>query len=109
AMIFKEEDIYKKSGNQKKIPHSVLAHFLENNIISSHGEVWRKYRSVVQPGLQRDFDARVIARNAERLCGLLRDAQFCARDGGVPVHELLQRYSVANCSEVVLQIKLTVS
>lgn len=109
ATIFKEEDIYQKSGNQKKIPHSVLAHFLGDNIISSHGEVWRKYRSVVQPGLQRDFDARVIARNAERLCGLLRDAQFRARDGGVPVQELLQRYSVANCSEVVLQIKLTVS
>ncbi|KAL2158098.1 hypothetical protein VTH06DRAFT_4666 [Thermothelomyces fergusii] len=61
AEIFKEEDVYQKSGNQKKIPHSVLAHFLGDNIISSHGERWRKYRSVVKPGLQRDFDARAIA------------------------------------------------
>lgn len=28
AEIFKREDIYHKSGNQKKIPHSVLAEFL---------------------------------------------------------------------------------
>ncbi|KAL2173266.1 Pyoverdine/dityrosine biosynthesis protein-domain-containing protein [Thermothelomyces heterothallicus CBS 202.75] len=106
AAIFKDEDIYQKSGNQKKIPHSVLAHLLGDNIISSHGERWRNYRSVVKPGLQRDFEARAIARNAEHLCGLLRDAQVRAGNGGVPVQELLQRYSVANCSEVVLQIKL---
>ncbi|AEO57217.1 hypothetical protein MYCTH_2117759 [Thermothelomyces thermophilus ATCC 42464] len=106
AAIFRDEDIYQKSGNQKKIPHSVLAHLLGDNIISSHGERWRNYRSVVKPGLQRDFEARAIARNAEHLCGLLRDAQVRAGNGGVPVQELLQRYSVANCSEVVLQIKL---
>lgn len=28
AEIFKDEDLYEKSGNQKKIPHSVLAQFL---------------------------------------------------------------------------------
>ncbi|EAQ88647.1 hypothetical protein CHGG_05266 [Chaetomium globosum CBS 148.51] len=106
AEIFKDESIYRKSGNQKKIPHSVLAEFLGDNIISSHGEVWKTYQSVVKPGLQRNFEAEKIAQNADRLCGLLKEAQLQAEDGGVSVQELLQRYSVANCSEVVLQTNL---
>ncbi|KAK4120222.1 hypothetical protein N657DRAFT_625470 [Parathielavia appendiculata] len=106
AEIFKEEDVYQKSGNQKKIPHSVLAQFLGDNIISSHGDVWRNYRSVVKPGLQRNFETDTIASNASKLCDLLRDAQHRVGKGGVAVQELLQRYSVANCSEVVLQTNL---
>ncbi|KAK4236358.1 Pyoverdine/dityrosine biosynthesis protein-domain-containing protein [Achaetomium macrosporum] len=106
AEIFKDEDLYQKSGNQKKIPHSVLAEFLGDNIISSHGEVWRNYRSVVKPGLQGSFDAEKIANNARRLCNLLRDMQLQAGKDGVPVQELLQQYSMANCSEVALQINL---
>jgi cytochrome P450 len=109
AEMFKDEDRYQKSGNQKKIPHSVLAEFLGDNIISSHGEVWRNYQSVIRPGLQRKFEADKIAANADLLCGLLQDAQARAGEGGVTVQELLQRYSVANCSEVMLQTKLDVS
>jgi cytochrome P450 len=108
AEIFKDEDLYQKSGNQKKIPHSVLAEFLGDNIISSHGDVWRNYQSIVKPGLQRNFEAEKIAHNGDQLCGLLRDAQIRAGNGGVSVQELLQRYSVANCSEVVLQTNLDV-
>lgn len=109
AEIFKDEDLYQKSGNQKKIPHSVLAEFLGDNIISSYGDTWRKYQAVVKPGLQRNFDADWIAKNAEVLCRLLRETQARAGGNGIAVQELLQRYSVANCSEVVLQVNLGVS
>jgi hypothetical protein len=30
AHMFKDEDVFQKSGNQKKIPHSILAVFLGN-------------------------------------------------------------------------------
>ncbi|KAK0736370.1 cytochrome P450 [Apiosordaria backusii] len=105
AEIFKDEDLYEKSGNQKKIPHSVLAQFLGDNIISSHGQVWKNYQSVIRPGLQRNnFEVGKVASNADKLCSLIKDSQLCAGRGrGVPVQELLQQYSVANCSEVVLQ------
>ncbi|KAK3301847.1 Pyoverdine/dityrosine biosynthesis protein-domain-containing protein [Chaetomium strumarium] len=108
AEIFKDEERYQKSGNQKKIPHSVLAEFLGDNIISSHGEVWRNYRSVVRPGLQGSFDAEKITSNASRLCEILRDVQLQAGKGGIPVQEVLQRYSMANCSEVLLQMDLDI-
>lgn len=108
AEMFKDEDLYQKSGNYKKIPHSVLSELLGDNIISSHGEIWRNYQSVIKPGLQRRFEADKIASNAELLCRLLREAQVRGGKRGVAVQELLQRYSVANCSEVILQTNLEV-
>lgn len=124
--IFRNEDIYQKSGNQKKIPHSVLAYFLGrhmiqprlslasalinlgDNIISAHGDTWKTYQRVIKPGLQRNFEADVIAKNAASLCRLLRDSQKRVALGGVAVQDLLQRYSVANCSEALLQTNLGV-
>lgn len=124
--IFKNEDLYQKSGNQKKIPHSVLADFLGkhstkprrrahvcslqsgDNIISAHGETWKNYQSVIKPALQRNFEVGIIAKNAVSLCHLLRDSQKRAGRGGFAVQDLLQRYSVANCSEAILQTNLGV-
>ncbi|KAK3291771.1 cytochrome P450 [Chaetomium fimeti] len=104
--IFKHEDVYQKSGNQKKIPHSVLADFLGDNIISSRGEAWKCYQSVIKPGLQRPFEVDTLANNASLLCGLIETAQKRAGKGGIPVQVLLQRYSVANCAAVLLQTEL---
>ncbi|KAK1538382.1 cytochrome P450 [Colletotrichum paranaense] len=106
--IFKDEDLYEKSGNQKKIPHSVLAEFLGDNIISARGDVWKNYRSVIKPGLQRNFDGEIIESNAVSLCRLLRESQKRAGSGGggVAVQDLLQRYSVSNFTEAVLGTKL---
>ncbi|KAK2004520.1 cytochrome P450 [Colletotrichum falcatum] len=104
--IFKDEDLYEKSGNQKKIPHSVLADFLGDNIISARGDVWKSYRSVIKPGLQRNFDVGIIEANAVSLCRLLRESQQRAGRGGVAVQDLLQRYSVSNFTEAVLGTRL---
>lgn len=52
AEVFRREDIYQKSGNYSKIPRGVLAALLGDNIISSHGELWKKYKRVMKPGLQ---------------------------------------------------------
>ncbi|CCF34936.1 cytochrome P450 [Colletotrichum higginsianum] len=100
--IFRDEDLYEKSGNQKKIPHSVLAEFLGDNVISARGDVWKNYRAVIKPGLQRNVDVDVIENNAVGLCRLLRESQQRAGRGGVAVQDLLQRYSVSNFTEAVL-------
>ncbi|KAK2589701.1 cytochrome P450-dit2, partial [Conoideocrella luteorostrata] len=75
AEIFKHENIYQKSGNQKKIPHSVLASFLGDNIISSHGETWKAYQQVIKPGLQASPDLSVLLANAHKLRNILVEAQ----------------------------------
>ena len=109
--IFKHGGIYEKSGNQKKIPHSVLAEFLGDNIISSHGSTWKRYRDIIKPGLQRTVDIDKLAQNAEKLCDLIDMARIELADEmrGIHVQELLQRYTIANFGQVILQTDFGVS
>lgn len=80
-----------------------------DNIISSHGPTWQTYRAVIKPGLQQKFNAGLVAKNAAQLCRLIQQATQKAGGHGITVQDLLQRYSVANCSEVLLNMKLQVS
>ncbi|KAE8407481.1 cytochrome P450 [Aspergillus pseudonomiae] len=105
--IFRNEDLYQKSGNQKKIPHSVLAEFLVvpkgDNVISSRGTTWRLYRDIITPGLQGHFDTGLVAANAEELCSSLLMRQNTVGNRGVLVQDLLQQLTIANVSQVLLQ------
>ncbi|RDW61779.1 cytochrome P450 monooxygenase xanG [Aspergillus mulundensis] len=100
AEVFKNEGLYAKSGNQKKIPHGVLAQYTGDNIISSHGRNWKLYTGVFKPGLQRDYDPSGVWANAEKLVQLVK-AEMKGR-GWVDVNPLMQRYALANLSEVLL-------
>ena len=102
AEMFKDEDVFAKSGNQKKIPYSVLAEYTGDNIISSHGPNWARYQSVIRPGLQRNFDVEPIRKNATRLIQLLLEEQDGNHSDGVSVPPLFQRYTLANLSQSLL-------
>ena len=110
AEIFKREDIYQKSGNQKKIPHSVLASLLGDNIISSHGDTWKGYQQVVKPGLQATPDVDILLDNAHKLRGILLDAQAAApKNSGIGIQESIQRYTIANFAQGILNVDFGVS
>jgi cytochrome P450 len=100
--VFKYEDTYAKSGNQKKIPNSVLAHYTGDNIISAHGETWKLYTSVLKPGLQQDHDPMQIRQNTARLLELCFEQQKHSSTRSVIIPQLLQRFTLANLSEVLL-------
>jgi unspecific monooxygenase len=101
AEVFKHEDIYAKSGNQVKIPHSLLGEYTGDNIISAHGKNWKLYSSLIKPTLQRDHDTDSLWKNARKLKNmLLEDSK--RSPNGQPVYGLLQRYALANLSEVLL-------
>ena len=102
AEVFKHEDVYAKSGNQKKIPYSVLAEYTGDNIISSHGENWRLYQKVIKPGLAQDFDPQPILKNAGKLVSMLFQEQAASPSASVTVPQLFQRYTLANLSEALL-------
>ncbi|KAK7538463.1 cytochrome P450 [Phyllosticta citribraziliensis] len=100
AEVFKYEDIYAKSGNQKKIPYSVLAEYTGTNIISAHGADWRLFRSVIQPGLQADFKPEPILKNAQLLLQLILEEN--SKKQSVVVPPLFQRFTLATLSEGLL-------
>ena len=97
--VLKYEDTYAKSGNQKKIPYSVLAEYTGDNIISSHGENWKLYHSIMKPGLQQDVESGPIYENARKLVDLLLSEQAGSDAKIVAPYRLLQRYTLANLSE----------
>lgn len=107
--VFKNEDLYAKSGNQKKIPYSVIADYTGDNIISAHGADWRLYRSVVAPGLQRDFDTEPVVRNANLLASLFAEQQKKAGKAGVLVLPFLQRLTLENVAQSLLGTRFGVS
>ena len=102
AEVFKYEDTYAKSGNQKKIPYGVLAAYTGDNIISAHGENWKSYVSVIKPGLQEDVPAEPIYRNVEKLLSLCLQEQKKSVNGSVMVMQPLQKYVLANLSQCLL-------
>ena len=102
AEMFGDEETFAKSGNQKKIPHSVLAEYTGDNIISSHGANWRLYQGVLKPGLLATFDVEPIHSNAIALLHLLRIERGLEETHGVVVPELFQRYTLANLAQALL-------
>jgi cytochrome P450 len=99
AQIFRDEGLFRKSGNHEKIPHSVFAEFLGENVISAHGDLWKTFRGVVRPGLSGSFDGRALRENTARLGDLIRRDGELEREKGVVVQELLQRYTIANTAQ----------
>ncbi|OAL52031.1 Dit2 protein [Pyrenochaeta sp. DS3sAY3a] len=101
AEIFKHEDTYAKSGNHIKIPHSVLAEYTGENIISAHGEKWKLYHNVIKPALQADQDPEAIWKNSRLLRDMFLGASKKADGNGIPIYVPLHRYALANLSEVL--------
>lgn len=101
AEIFKHEDTYAKSGNNVKIPHSVLAAYTGENIISAHGEKWKLYQSVIKPALQADQDSPKIWHNSRVLRDMFLGDSKKNSGNGIPIFTSLQRYALANLSEVL--------
>ncbi|KAH7390677.1 putative cytochrome P450 [Pyrenochaeta sp. MPI-SDFR-AT-0127] len=103
AEILKHEDIYAKSGNNIKIPHSVLAEYTGENIISAHGEKWKLYHGVIKPGLQADHDSEQIWKNSRILRDMFLGDSKKAGGNAIPIYTQLHRYALANLSEVLYE------
>ncbi|KAI4254494.1 MAG: hypothetical protein LQ352_003069 [Teloschistes flavicans] len=104
--LFRNENIYTKAGNQKKVPWSVLATLLGDNIISSHGDNWKLYSSIMKPGMtKRNFDYRPLVQKSRKLSELLLQAQSRTAAGkGVMINHLILRYAISVMGQTFLDI-----
>lgn len=101
AEVFKHEDTYAKSGNHIKIPHSVLAEYTGENIISAHGEKWKLYHGIIKPALQAEQDSDQMWKNSRILKNMFLGDSKNANGNGIPIYVPLHRYALANLSEVL--------
>lgn len=95
--MFRHEDVYAKAGSQKKIPWSVIAALVGDNIINSHGENWRLYTSIMKPGLQRRItDSGPLLEKSRMFVDVLLEEQGRNGDGrGVLVNPIIQRWALS--------------
>ena len=110
--MLRREDVFAKAGSQKKIPWSVMASLVGDNIINSHGEDWKLYTSVMKPGLQKtNFNTKPLLEKSRRFVDLLFDEQsaVAASGAGVLVNPIIQRFSIAAMGENFLDIDFEVN
>ena len=98
--VFNDEDIFAKSGNQKKIPSSVLSEYTGDNIISAHGETWKLYRSIMAHPIQFP-KTEPIYQNSTKFIKQLHKL-VSAEKGVFSVNELVQRLCLANIGDAIL-------
>ncbi|RHZ60379.1 hypothetical protein CDV55_100029 [Aspergillus turcosus] len=96
--MFRNEDLYAKAGSQKKIPWSVIATLVGDNIINAHGDTWRLYTGIMKPGLQKkNFDTMPILRKSRRFVDEILAEQRAAAAGadtGILVNTYVQQWAV---------------
>lgn len=100
--VFKDEDVFAKSGNQKKIPYAVLSRYTGDNVISAHGKVWKLYRSVITNSIQFPNKAPV-AENSKKLVKLLQE-KVGKEPTILAVGDFLQKFALQNICESMLGV-----
>jgi cytochrome P450 len=105
--VFKHDDVFQKAGNHIKNPHSILALYTGENVISAVNDQWRDFAAIVKPGLQADVDTTVIVKNVDKLIDILLKEQDTK--GAVAMAKPLQDYALANLSEALLGASFGVS
>lgn len=98
--VFRQDDVFVKSGNQKKIPYSILAEYTGDNVISACGDNWRLYRKIVTHSVQFP-NLEPIKRNSDKLIKLIKER--CGKNS-IGITDLFQRYCLANIGEAVIGV-----
>ncbi|EGC48831.1 conserved hypothetical protein [Histoplasma capsulatum var. duboisii H88] len=94
--LLRNEQVFPKAGNHKRIPFSVIGTFLGNNIISAEGETWKLYTSIMKAGIQRRItDTRkLLGRSRQLVRGILQSQQAAATNFGIDLESLVQMYAI---------------
>lgn len=98
--VLKQNDVFEKSGNQKKIPYSILADYTGDNIISTGNAYWKIYRKVVTRSIQFP-DLKPLKKNSSKLIAELLSV---ANRGNVSVSNFLQRFTLSNIGNCVIGV-----
>lgn len=95
--MFRHEDVYAKAGSQKKIPWSVIASLVGDNIINAHGPNWKLYTSIMKPGLQRRItdSGPLLAKCRLFVDILLQEQERLGSGTGVLVNPIVQRWALS--------------
>ena len=105
-----EEHIYAKVGNYTKVPWTVIAALVGDNLLGAHGDTWKLYAEIMKPGLIRPHhDTRMLREKSRQFASLLLGAQVKGCPNGVKVERFIQRFTLAAMGEAFLNVDFGVS
>jgi xanthocillin biosynthesis cytochrome P450 monooxygenase len=114
--MFRNEQLYAKAGSQVKIPWSVIACLVGENVINCHGDVWKLLTGVMKPGMQkRDFDTTPMLLKSRRLVDLFLAKQESSGQSevgqkhGILVNSYIQKWAIDVMGESFLDYDFQVS
>lgn len=97
--IIRQDLIFEKSGNQEKIPNSVLSEYLGDNLISAGNENWAKYRRVAEDSIKFP-DTEPLSSHVKDLVSEIKSQRNS--DGIVRVNDIFQQFSLACIGDCIL-------
>lgn len=103
AQILRSNDIFEKSGNQEKIPHSVLSEYTGDNVISAGNRNWKLYRKIITDSILFP-DLAPLQQNIQSFIDQLRIAKR-----PLNVAQSVQQLTLANIGDCVLGVDLHTS
>lgn len=99
--IFRDEETFAKSGNQIKIPYSVLSEYTGDNLISAHGSTWKLYRQILTTVIQFP-DLNPVVGNSRKF---VRSIAHAAQSGSsMLVTDVIQKFALSNIGDSMLGI-----
>jgi xanthocillin biosynthesis cytochrome P450 monooxygenase len=106
--MFRNESVVAKAGFYRKIPYGMLAAYFGENIIDSHGALWKGFISIVKPGIQRPYSIEYIRLVSARLISAFLRAQSSAAPNstGIPIEPFIQRWAVEIYYHYFMDMKL---
>jgi unspecific monooxygenase len=82
-----------------------MASLFGENIIDSHGDVWKQFTAIMKPGIRRAPDITSLTVTAEKLVSLLAIRQSQTIPGqGIIINELIQRWALDAFGECFLDV-----
>ncbi|KAF9895318.1 cytochrome P450-dit2 [Aspergillus nanangensis] len=105
--IFRNEDVIAKAGFYKKVPGLELAHLFGENIIDSHGDVWRSFISIMRPAILQRADITSMVRRSSKLVSIIASQQQRLSPGSsINVTGLVGRWTMDIFGERFLDAEL---
>lgn len=100
VQIFKNNEVFEKSGNHEKIPYSVLAEYTGDNVISAGNRNWKKYRDVITQS--------ILIPNLQPLEENVRDfiTQLKLAPKNSAIASYIQKLTLANIGDCIIGVDL---
>ncbi|RAL12434.1 cytochrome P450 [Aspergillus homomorphus CBS 101889] len=114
--ILRNERMVAKGGFYRKVPGSRLAGLFGENLIDSHGEVWKQFTTIMKPGIQRAHKistlqaacnklVATVQREQQKAAAATTTATTSKNPEGIVINDLIERWAIDVFGEMFFDVQ----